>query len=615
MRLYRLLLGLGLLPLMASADTRFAPEQWILWRAAPIDFPDRLQPQVPELMTGEAPIDFKTNGSDLTIVMPDSLGGDYDSRALQWAQRFIVNKVPRAQVVPAGQVTTEHLAHHLLILGTVENNAFARRVLGASAGTYLAGLHPRGYRIGTQAHPTRPDKRVILALGVDLPGAYSAGAVLCHAIHPNKEGVNQIAQWPARIPTGCYWLPFAASANPPLEEFEVTSAPHPAPAPPLVPVALRVWGSPMPSLASYQRLVRAMKRAGLNTVVVQSGGLVDLPDAPARFVKLLDIAWQEGLYTCLYVGNEETAHVAAPLSENHRAVILATKDHPGLLAFHLYNQLGTKHTPTEYADLEHQIRWVNSLTDKPTSIEIVWGHNLVPIPADKQTLMRDVRAWGLDIISTDYAPIGGWAQKPYLPRWEQKLLTLRTFETKPEVLLQAHVPFLEATVPTREQVLNQFWWALAGGTHCFFIETAYLTTHLSMRGVLSWTFDPLPDGRYEAVREIARTAPKLAEFIRDAQILSEQATASTGLSLKRAPRTLHLRVRKLPDGALYALVINEDLTKSASAELHAAGPVRWEATDALEAKTAGQLSASAPLKFEVPAGGAACFKLIPSTAR
>lgn len=607
-----LAIGLGLFTVSTNAATRADPSTWILWRAAPIDFPDTMSPQVPELMKGEAAINFGPDGSDLTIVMPDGLADDYNGRALDFVKRFVMDKIRGATVTTASKVTPEQLRHHLLVLGTMENNSYARRVLGPDATRYLGELRPRGYRIGTYAHPAVPGKRVILALGVDLQGAYSAGAVLCHAIHPNREGVNQLINWPTRLPAGCYWLPFEATANPPAAEFEVTGPPRPAPPPPLVPVAVRVWGSPMPTLASYQRLVRTLKTTGINTIVVQSGGLVDLPDAAVRFVKLLDVAWQEGIYTCLYVGNEEEAHRAAPLSSNHRAVILATKDHPGLLAFHLYNQLGTKHTPEEYRDLEQQVRWINSVTAKPTSIEIVWGHNVVPIPPDKQQLMRDVRSWGLDIIGTDYAPIGGWSDAPYLPRWESKILELRPFEDRTEVLIQAHVPFVGATVPSREQVINQFWWALAGGTHGFFIEAAYLHTHFSMRGLVTWNAQPEPDGRFEAVREIATAAPKMARFIRDARTLSSAEAAATGLALADAPPTLHLRVRTLPNGTSFALVINEDLARPATASLTWAGRTKLNAIDLLAEKDVGTLEATHALALSVPAARAVCFELHPS---
>ncbi|MBI3880879.1 MAG: hypothetical protein HY301_12580 [Verrucomicrobia bacterium] len=595
----------------SSGGSKADPADWILWRAAPIAFPDSITPQVPELMQGEAAIDFHKDGSDLTIIMPDGLGDDYDAKALDWAKRFIVDKVKKARVTMAAKVGEEDLRHHLLVLGTVKNNAFAQRVLGDGAATFLNGIRPSGYRIAAAAHPVRKDRRVILALGADMKGAYSAGAVLCHAIHPNKDGVNTLANWPAKIPGGCFWLPFEAKASPPEQEFERTAFPNPPPPRPLVPFGVRVWGSPMPTLASYQRLVRALAATGMNCIVVQSGGWVDLPDAPEVFRKALDIAWQEGIYTCLYVGNEEAAHQSAPLTANHKALILATKDHPGLLAFHLYNQLGTKDSPEQYRDLESQVRWINSLTDKPTSIEVVWGHNSVAIPADKQKLMRDLKSWGLDIISTDYAPIGGWSEKPYLPRWEQKILELRPFEEKTEVLLQAHSPFLGATVPSAAQVRNQFWWALAGGVHGFFVEVGYLHTHFSMRGLLSWDFKPLPDDRFDAVKEIAADSQRMAEFITEAKILTANEAAATGIRFTGENKRLHLRLRTKPDGTVFALLINEDLAKSASARLTVAGGKTFDVNDVLAPKSRGQLDAARKMAVTAPPGGAVCLKLKP----
>ena len=71
-------------------------------------------------------------------------------------------------------------------------------------------------------------------------------------------------------------------------------------------------------------------------------------------------------------------------------------------------------SPSQYRNLEQQVRWVNSITDKPTSIEIVWGHNVIEIPEHKQRLMSDVKSWGIDIIGTDYAPIGGWSEPEHM---------------------------------------------------------------------------------------------------------------------------------------------------------------------------------------------------------
>ena len=47
------------IPAFAFAGSKTDPADWILWRAAPIAFPDSITPQVPELMQGEAAIDFQ----------------------------------------------------------------------------------------------------------------------------------------------------------------------------------------------------------------------------------------------------------------------------------------------------------------------------------------------------------------------------------------------------------------------------------------------------------------------------------------------------------------------------------------------------------------------------
>ena len=91
-------LALLFLPSFGWAQSRADPDSWSLWRAAPIPFPDSLTPRVPELLQGPPPIDFQKNGSDLTVVLPDGLGDDYDSKALRFAQRFIVDKAPKAAV-------------------------------------------------------------------------------------------------------------------------------------------------------------------------------------------------------------------------------------------------------------------------------------------------------------------------------------------------------------------------------------------------------------------------------------------------------------------------------------------------------------------------------------
>lgn len=53
-----------------------------------------------------------------------------------------------------------------------------------------------------------------------------------------------------------------------------------------------------------------------------------------------------------------------PLTETHKAVILATRNHPGLLAFHLYDQLGLPRTPEQGRGIEAQVRWMIFTADR-----------------------------------------------------------------------------------------------------------------------------------------------------------------------------------------------------------------------------------------------------------
>jgi len=591
------------------AGLRTDPSSWILWRAAPIPFPDSVDPQVPELMAGPPVIDFGRYGADLTIIMPDEPGADYDGRALTRAKELIVNKGRNAKTITASQALKKIPATQILVLGTLQNNAFAAKLFGKQAPAFMDGINPGGYRIDTGDNPATPGKKIILALGNDPKGAWAAGIVLAHAFHPDKPDLNMLDNWPVKVPTGCYWLPFFARASPPSYDFEKTGPPNPAPPVPQVPFGPRIWGSPMPTLASYQRLMRALKPTGINTVVVQSGGWVDLPDAPEIFAKAVEIAWQEGIYTILYAGNEVRAHYPDPLTENHKKVVLATKDHPGLLAFHLYNQLAANLSDAEAADLKEQVKWIKSVTTKPLGMEIVWGHRMVPIPAEKIKLMRDLKAWGVDSIASDYAPIGGWADG-YLPRWEQKFLELRRLTPKPEAVLQAHVPFKKSAVPTREQLRNQFWWALAGGARAFFIEVAHLHTQFTMRGMLSWDFRPLPDGRYDEMKRLAGFIPRLADLITNSTIATREQVEASGIFLKDSPKTTHLRLRTTKKGDYYVLIINEDTEKKALVELTTRDyNFAWSVTNVLTGTPLKELREGRTMSFEIAPGDAACLLL------
>ena len=591
-----------------QAGMRSDPSSWILWRAAPIPFPDRIDPLVPELMAGPPAIDFGRRGADLTIIMPDEPGADYDGKALTRMKDLIVNKAGNAKTITSAQALAKTPATQILVLGTLQTNAFAAQLLGEQTASFMNGINAGGYRIETKDNLAAPGKKIILALGGDRKGAWACGMVLAHAVHPDKADLNMLDNWLVKIPTGCYWLPFSARSSPPATDFEKTGPPSPAPPAPKVPFGPRIWGSPMPTLASYQRLMRALKPSGINTVVVQSGGWVDLPNAPEIFAKAVEIAWQEGIYTILYAGNDLRSHYPAPLTENHKKVVLATKDLPGLLAYHLYNQLTANLTPAELADVKEQVKWMKSVTDKPLGMEIVWGHKTAEIPKEKAELMANLKAWGVDVIATDFAPVGGWGDG-YLPRWEQKFLALRAIEPKGEAVIQAHVPFLKATAPTREQVRSQFWWALAGGARAFYFEAAYLFTHFTMRGLLSWDLRPLPDGRFDEVKRLAAFIPKLTDLITNSTIATKEQLAASGFSLVNAPRTTHLRLRPVGNGDYYILIINEDIQNKTVAKLAMNRPgAAYIVTDVLAGAERGELSAGRTMSFKIAPGDAACLR-------
>ena len=151
--------------------------------------------------------------------------------------------------------------------------------------------------------------------------------------------------------------------------------------------------------------------------------------------------------------------------------------------------------------------------------------------------------------------------------------------------------------------------ALAGGTHGFYVEASYNFTHLSMRGLLTWDLQPQPDGRFEAVREIAAQSQKLAEFIRDAKIATPEETAAAGVSFTQPSKRLHLRIRTLPAGDCFALLINEDLDKPAAARLTVNEGLAYQVTDVLAGTDCGRLDASHKMSVTAPAGGAVCLKL------
>ncbi len=598
-----LLLAVGFAHAAEPLD-RADPSRWVLWRCGNLPFPTEMFPQVPETLEAGPAVEFGPGGSDLAIVIPDDPGESHDGQALHGFLRLIQDKVPKAAVVKALDFIGNESRRHVLILGTRANNCVAHK-----AG--LDDLHdipPGGYRITSLPNRWQQGGRIILALGADDAGAWAAAGIMAFAIHPKAERLGAVQRFPVKLPEGVYWAPFEARCTTAGDTVQLPPEPTAPTHRPRVPFGVRLWGSPMPDLVSYQRMVRALKPLGINTIVVQPGGWPDMADAPQRFRTALDIAWREGLFTVLYAGNEMAAHLPAPLTANHRAIVTTCNDHPGLLSWHLYNQLAAKLTPAQNDLVRDELQWLRSQTKKPVANEIVWGHNVVPIPEDKIQLIQNAKSWGMTTIASDYAPLGGWSHEPALDRWEGRFLQLKPFGLPTEAVLQAHVPFLDPIIPTAAELRNQFWWALAGGARAFYFETACLYTHLSMRGLLSWDLRPLPDGRCDEIARLASTARRLEAVIADSEPLPE----TQGFTIDPPNSQVALRVRKAADRSRYLLLINRSLDTAASVMIRPEAQGPEQSALELYPGTGQQLfSATRPLSAGVPPAGGACFQIFP----
>jgi hypothetical protein len=604
---------------------RVDPARWVLWRCGPFPFPTSMTPHDPERLPLGPPIDFGEGGRDLVIVVPAAAPtGGSDSDALQGMVRLIRKKTPRAEVTTLVSLSPVQRRKHLLAFGLASE---VGRIAPAVSSAGFDGFGPGGYRLTHRASPFAPSKRLIVGMGRDPRGVWATAAILAFAIHPRADRLGELGgSWPVHLGDGTYWTPFEAEnrGETPREESPAFSASAMSAAKrgrPLVPFGVRIWGSPMPTMPSYRRLVRALAGLEINTIVVQPGGWPDLPKAEctASFREALDAAWAEGLSTVLYAGNEIDGHLPSPLTANHEAIVAAVADHPGLLGWHLYNQLTSRLSPAQRELVRAQMRLVgeHARRGRPLANEVVWGHNLVEPPADKIALIEELKSWGMTALATDYAPIGGWSREPDPSRWEGRLRAAQRFKLPLEAVLQAHVPFLEPRVPTDLEVRNQYWWALAGGARAFYFDCAYNFTHFSNRGLLTWDLREQDDGRCAEIRRLAEATRRLEPLIARGEPDEGAETAALGLRLEaeeaheaEKEAGLALRVRRTPDGARWLLVINKSLDRARHATITLADTApRFDAREVVPGSDASSFAPGSPLVARIPPGGAACFRL------
>jgi hypothetical protein len=568
-----------------------------------------MTPHDPELLPEGPPIDFGAGGGDLVILLPEPPAAGVDGAALRSMVRLIQKKAPRAETAAVSTLTPAQRRKHLLVLGSL---AGADLLPTGCARGLLAGFVSGGYRITQLPSPFAAGKRMILGLGADPRGVWAAAAILAFAIHPQADRLGELREpWPVRVGDGTYWAAFdAENRGEPAGVSPAGATPVLRKPKPRVPFGVRIWGSPMPTLASYRRLMHSLAGLDINTIVVQPGGWPDTPDCGPLFRAALDAAASEGLFTVMYAGNEIEAHLPAPLTDNHKAIVTALADHPGLLGWHLYNQLAAKLTPAQRDLVREQMRWICALTDKPVVNEIVWGHNLVEPPEDKIALIDDLKSWGMSALATDYAPVGGWSREPDLSRWERRLLAARRFGLPLEAVLQAHVPFLDPRVPSDIELRSQFWWAVAGGARAFYFECAYNFTHFSNRGLLTWDLSEQGDGRCAEVRRLAAIARRLEALIAEGQPSESTETAAPGVKITSTRGgAVALRLRRTPDGNCWLLLINASLDRAATATVTlGANAPALTVEEVVPGSGSLPLAPECPLIARIPPGGGACFR-------
>lgn len=536
-------------------------KKWSNWRSAPLNFPTYINPSVPETLEGGPAVNFGPNGEDLAVIVPNYTHEDKNQEALFYVAYRL--RLPETVVTDVMDLTENLKRRNIIMLGTLENNPLIKQVLDSRTDNFWDGISHNGYKIQVIENPWSQGKRIILAVGYDDIGAWQAATVMQISrhgkVHTGK--VGKLKRWPTDLPEGYFWAPFEAAYSGCKNSERLNITPNKKFVHPRVPFGVRCWGSPTPKVETFGRMLKSLKKFGVNAVVVQPGGWPDLKNPGPVCKGVLDQAYNEGISVRFYVGNEERSHYPAELSEGHKKMTMAIKDHPALAAWRLYNQLESDMTEEERGLVKKQIQWLGSISNKPIGMEVAWGHDTGPIPEDKRALIDDLLKWGGNEIAHDYAPIGGWSKKHQMDLWEQRLQDLED----PFAILQAHVPFTEPTIPTAAELRNQYWWSVVGGAKGFFFEAAYVYTHFSNRGLLGWDLEPLPDGRIQEVERLSHITKKIEDMIINSKPASVNEVQGLNFEFLSNQEEIAVRFRTCPDAVFYLILINKNLTRPAEA--------------------------------------------------
>lgn len=609
---YFVILGL-LFPSTVFSDIGIIddPSQWKPHRSGPIPFPANMSPVVPETLEGGQPLDFGDTGSNLTIVLPDQKGQSVHEKALPIVAGWIPGRgLKNAIIISAKDLTDELCNRHILLLGTQENNSIAQQIISQSKPDFFKNIQSGGYHIKSLQNPWNKSTNIILALGKDPEGAWRAATIMYYSIHGvmHTGPVGKLRRWQVDLPEGNFWAPFEAKHSG-VEEMLRTRQDI-TPKPPKIQFGVRAWGLPTPTLATYEKMIQALKLFGVNTIVVIPGGWQDLKNAGEICRQAIDCTFSQGIYTILYVGNDLQGHKVFPLTSKHKDMVMAVKDHPGLLGWQLYNQLTSELSPDERKLLQEQVEWLCRESEKPVGMEVVWGHDVGPIPENKVNLIRDLLRWGVTEIHHDYAPIGGWSKKHVIQLWQERLQCLSDMNIIPMAVLQAHIPFIEPTLPSRAELRNQFWWCVAAGAQAYFFEVAYSFNHFSNRGLLTWTLEPVPDGRLHEVGELAKVIPGLEEMLLTTQHTSQDVAGELNVKVIEGEQNSAVTVRPASDRNVYTVFVNKDLDHVTPVHFVVSSSHTFSnPVDVLTGKQVLKQGSNNAYRIDIPAGGGVCLKL------
>jgi hypothetical protein len=523
---------------------------WTYWISGPIDLPDEMWPLTPETSLNH-PVDLSRA---TTIVLPDLDSNDKDSVALWQATSWILNKIPHAQMITPGEFSTEHENTNLILLGTLEGNPVIAQILWAASidsNELMEDIVGDGYRITYFEDVVSSPYDVILMLANSRAAAWQTAILLFGSID-NAGDCWQV------FDAVYYGRPEAVEHTARIKSSQKYNAEE------ILPIGVDMWNYPTLSLSSLKRVLKVLRACQMNTVRISASAFQHVEDPAGCVEKILDIGYSENLKMVINVGNEQLDHKPHDLTDEHWKTICGIKDHPALLSWLLYDELGSGDSYKAIAD---QLAWLQKI-DANHPIDTIIASSFISVSETKKEEMRFLRDRGVDIVTMDYYPWGNWVADSNIARWEEKMAAGYEQGIIPWAIIQGHTTVSEAIMPTPEMMRNQTWWCIAGRARGFFYANPCLYNNATNRGFLSLDGRPHEDGRFDEICRLIPMIKKLKHMLIKAEVvsagdLSLNFEALTGFSESGGHARFMRETEREQD---YIILINKDLSSSVMVE-------------------------------------------------